>query len=58
MTANIGNTFHNFGRKEENGKIDYIFTDARPVAPATLWEDRAGEIWLSDHYPVAVELEI
>ena len=57
-TAAVPITFHNFGRKEGNGKIDYIFTDAAIVDPAAIWDDRRDGIWLSDHYPIAVGLEI
>lgn len=58
VTANIGTSFHNFGRGKGGCKIDYIFTDAKAITPAVIWDDRKNGIWLSDHYPIAVELEI
>lgn len=55
-TADIGHTFHNFGRGQ-NVQIDYIFTkgDIR-CTYAGKWTDCKDGIYLSDHYPVCADL--
>lgn len=59
LTEEVTVTFHNYGRNAD--KIDYIFADAATAAlprTVTRWDgDRAG-VWLSDHYPVAVSLNL
>ena len=59
LTTSVGPTFHNFGKEESLMKIDYIF--AKPslekrAKKAYLWRDEKNGIYLSDHYPVAVEI--
>ena len=57
ITANIGGTFHNFGR-EEPTQIDYIFTSADiRCKDVKKWTLCRNGVWLSDHYPVCAELE-
>lgn len=61
MSKASGATFHDFGRREEPIKIDYIYADAKTAKkPFALcrWEDCLHGVYLSDHYPVAVEVEI
>ena len=59
LTQNEGPTFHNFGKPESLIKIDYIFAKStliKRVKGASLWRDEKNGIYLSDHYPVAVEI--
>lgn len=54
ITATLGGTFHNYGRKEQSDKIDYIFSDM-PAIPEESYivADNAVEgIYISDHSPV------
>ncbi len=57
-TADVGGTFHSWGRREPI-KIDYIFTTAPfdPSAAKTLTDTENG-VYLSDHYPVLTEIEV
>ena len=58
LTENVGPTFHNFGKAESLIKIDYIFakqTLRARLQDASLWLDEKNGIYLSDHYPVAVD---
>ena len=57
-TEDLGITFHNYGKEEYFVKIDYIFGDKSwNCIKKEKWTDRKGELYLSDHYPVCVELE-
>lgn len=59
-TDNLTTTFHAFGTKKEPLKIDYIFLSDElkdKFSPAYTWEDVKNGIYLSDHYPVAVEID-
>lgn len=57
-TENIGITYHGFTPEDEPESIDYIFgKNIRNCSKAEKWEDREGEVWLSDHYPICVEME-
>ena len=59
ITANIGTTFHDFGKKEDGPQIDYIYTDANTAkSPYTItkWTDEQDGVYLSDHYPVCATL--
>ena len=58
LTESVGRTFHGFGKKTTECKIDYIFTDAKTAEiPHTVekWEETANGIYLSDHYPISVK---
>ncbi|MBR1867185.1 MAG: hypothetical protein IJ800_01195 [Clostridia bacterium] len=64
-TENIKETFHAFGqRKNNNGekefvKIDYVFISRAlesRMEKAETWKDEKDGIYLSDHYPVCIEL--
>ena len=60
LTKNVGTTFHAFGKPEKYIKIDYIFAKSSllsRVASAYKWSDSKNGIYLSDHYPVVVEIE-
>lgn len=59
LTKEVGPTFHDYGRRVPNIKIDYIFGSPQfSCLKYDLWDDRKGEIYLSDHYPVCVEIEV
>ena len=67
MACFHNHTYHAFGtRKNERGeredcKIDYIYLSAtlRPrLAAVTPWQDEHAGIYLSDHYPISIEVEI
>ncbi len=55
MSEQSGGTFHDFGRRTPV-KIDYIFTTE--TAPYTFekWTDCENGVYLSDHYPICVEI--
>lgn len=59
FTVGMGDTFHNFGRTVGYGQIDYMFAigDITKIS-AGRWEDNHEGIYLTDHYPIAVEVEI
>lgn len=59
VTQHIKSSFHNFG-KEDNCKIDYIYVSSElkdKVKAVNTWEDVHSGIYLSDHYPISLELE-
>lgn len=59
VTADLGGTFHDFGRLSQPQKIDYIFTNL-PCDPARsfLARDQEDGVYLSDHYPVGAVLRV
>lgn len=60
LTKDSGGTFHDFGRREPL-KIDYIYADVKTAAkPFEMhrWEDTCNGVYLSDHYPIAIEVEL
>lgn len=60
LTADCGGTWHDFGRAEPQ-KLDYIYTDAATAArPHTVerWTQQTNGIYLSDHYPVALSIDL
>lgn len=62
LNADCGGTFHDFGRELDNMMhIDYIYADrATAQHPYTVakWTDESNGIYLSDHYPVCMEMEM
>ena len=61
LTAELDHTFHDYGRLGAPYKIDYIFADpdtAAKVASVTHWLDESDGIYLSDHYPIAADVEL
>lgn len=61
LTSQINNTFHDYGRRDQPIKIDYIFTD--PVTATKsynvgIWDECVNGIYLSDHYPVVLDIEL
>lgn len=58
MTADTGITFHGYGNKEDEIKIDYLFATEPFIGAHTgtrLWNDERNGRYLSDHYPVETE---
>jgi len=58
LSKESGGTFHNFGRREVDLEIDYIFADKAYPFTFEKWEDRENGVFLSDHYPLAVTVEL
>ena len=60
LTTAFTGTYHGFGKYSEN-KIDYIYTDpetAKKEHAAALWDEQVNGIYLSDHYPVELTIEL
>lgn len=54
-------TFHNYGEISSNSKIDYIFSSDDFTLckdSITLHTDNKNGVWLSDHYPISVTVEL
>ena len=64
VTEEIPYTFHDFGRGVDDKpgkKIDYIFVTKEfvpEVKKVEAWKEEIHGIYLSDHYPVAVDIEM
>jgi endonuclease/exonuclease/phosphatase family metal-dependent hydrolase len=57
LTMKTGGTFHDYGKVKEPVKIDYIIAqDNLECGSVTLWADCKDGVYLSDHYPVCVEI--
>ena len=54
LTANLGGTFHDYGRREQYSKIDYIFSDmqADPAESYIAEDIPVNGVYISDHFPV------
>ena len=60
-TASLGGSFHGFGTRAVETKIDYIFADASiNVTSAVCVEDKpdGGAPYISDHYPIYIVAEL
>ena len=54
-------TFHNFGKNPDYGTIDYIYATpdvSESAKKVKLWKDECEGIYLSDHYPISVEVKL
>ncbi len=60
LTSDIKDvTFHDFGKISKDSKIDYIFSNAKAVdGTLVCHKDKCGDVYLSDHYPISVCVEI
>ena len=61
LTEQIPITFHAFGTRDPGYKLDYIFVDpdlAKKVSAVTPWDQCVNGIYLSDHYPIAAEIDL
>ena len=57
--ANVGTTFHDFMRQADGPHIDYIFLRGfGQVDHREKWLEAEDGIYLSDHYPVCIEVMI
>lgn len=59
VTKAIQGTFHEFG-KREGDKIDYVYVSREleeRVDSVCLWDDVHDGVYLSDHYPVCMQLK-
>ncbi len=60
-TKDIKETFHDFGRRKPGSKIDYIFVTPsirKNIIDVYAWKDENDGIYLSDHYPICMELDM
>lgn len=55
-TAELGGTFHNFGRKEDKIKIDYIFTNCDFENSYAVPDEGADGLYYSDHHAVCSDI--
>lgn len=61
LTKDLGPTFHAFGKEDDHPQIDYIFSDektAQKKFSLALWRDEQDGIFLSDHFPVCLNIEM
>lgn len=59
LTEGMEGTFHDFGKEAVPEKIDYIMaTPTVKCLKRELWKDEKHGVFLSDHYPVCVEITI
>ncbi len=59
VTAHLGGTFHNFGRKSPDrySKIDYIFTSGECLHCNIIPDDKEGQgLFYSDHFAIMAEI--
>ena len=61
VTAHLGGTFHDFGRRaaDKYSKIDYIFTSCSCNSCQLIPDDRQGQgLYYSDHFAIMAEIEV
>ena len=61
LTRDIQATFHDFGRDKRPSKIDYIYSDLKTATQAhgtKALTDCINGIYLSDHYPVVLDIDL
>ena len=57
LTSEIKTTYHAYGT--HSAKIDYIFASGNVTgSDAKVWDDCHDGVYLSDHYPVSVDVEL
>lgn len=61
LAEESGGTWHDFGKLKRLPKIDYVYSDllkseCKPVTEC--WDEEHNGVYISDHYPVCVMLEI
>ncbi len=57
-TEGVENSYHGFGRTNDP-RIDYIMSRGfRATGNIAAWKDETDGIYLSDHYPLAIELDM
>ncbi len=59
FTESVQTTFHDFGRLEEDCKIDYVFANKKcKLKGVEVWDYKKDGLYLSDHYPVECMVEV
>lgn len=61
LTRNIPITFHAFGKRDPGYKLDYFLAKpetAKLCSNAHIWDECYNGIYLSDHYPVEITLDV
>lgn len=61
ITAEIPYSFHAFGRRDPYSKLDYFLADPATAALCSdvkLWEECVNGIYLSDHYPIELSVDL
>lgn len=59
LTQGLEGTFHEYGQLEINEKIDYIMASKElKIIRKELWKEEQEGVFLSDHYPISIELDI
>ena len=61
LTSGIPTTFHDFGNRTDNFKIDYIFASSSVASDCTegiIWDKTVNGMYLSDHYPVEISAKL
>ena len=57
LTAGVDFTFHDYGKTKE--KIDYIFVSRNITCKyVEKWDDVKNGVYISDHYPIQVDINI
>ena len=57
-TAHIPTTFHAFGKRCEDCKIDYIFTNGTVISAHAVEDTPVNGIYISDHFPVCATIDL
>ena len=59
LTRDLEGTFHDYGQLVANEKIDYIMASKGVKAiKKELWKEEQEGVFLSDHYPISITLDI
>lgn len=61
LAAAIPTTCHDYGRRTDAFKIDYIYVDAETAGtaePAVAWDECHEGVYLTDHYPICAQVMI
>lgn len=61
LTGDTSETFHKFGQMNPGLKLDYIFTDpvtAGLAEEVAVWDQCVNGIYLSDHYPLELNISL
>lgn len=59
FTQSVKTSFHGFGRVKENNKIDYVLANRDfNLLGVEVWDGKKDGLYLSDHYPIACQVEV
>ena len=56
-TESLECTFHDFGKRPDAGKIDYIFTNATPTTCYRVEDEGIDGVYITDHYVICADIE-